>query len=135
MTPLAGSRRRDRTGGRALEQPQKAAASYREEGLMAGAARRPESPDIALTARVKAKQLRFGEVPQTSTEFTGTPGRQSSSGSDRADLPKRVEKDITYRHVRVDYWLESELFPDCSSDHGLAGAGLRLGRLTPTSAG
>lgn len=79
---------------------------------MVGAARRPERPDIALTARVKAKQLRLGEVPQTSSEFTGTPGHQSSSGSDRANLPKRVEKDTTYRHVRVDYWLESELLPD-----------------------
>jgi hypothetical protein len=71
--------------------------------------RRPDNADITVTATVRARQLRFGEVPQTSTEFTGTPGHESASGSDRTNLPKRVAKDITYRHVRVDYWLAAAL--------------------------
>jgi hypothetical protein len=76
---------------------------------MDSGARQPDRPEIALTARVTARQLRFGEVPRTSTEFTGIPGHQSGSGSNRANLPERVAKDVTYRHVRVDYWLESAL--------------------------
>ena len=73
------------------------------------APRRPDDADITITARVRARRLRFGEVPQTSTEFTGTPGHDSASGSDRANLPDRVGKDVTYRHVQVDYWLAAAL--------------------------
>ncbi|GAA3228019.1 hypothetical protein [Nonomuraea helvata] len=69
----------------------------------------PESADIELTATVEADELRFGEVPRTRVDFTGSPERESSSGSDRANLPDRVEKDVTYRHVRVDYALVSTL--------------------------
>lgn len=71
--------------------------------------RRPDNADITVTARVRARQLRFGEVPQSSTEFTGAPGHESASGSDRANLPERVEKDISYRDVQVDYWLAAAL--------------------------
>jgi hypothetical protein len=74
--------------------------------------RRSDNADITVTARLRARRLRFGEVPQTSTEFTGTPGHESASGSDRVNLPERVAKDITYRHVRVDYRLAAALrFP------------------------
>jgi hypothetical protein len=77
--------------------------------------RRPDNADITVTVRVRARQLRFGEVPQISTDFTGTPGHESASGSDRANLPERVEKDMTYRHVRVDYWLAAALrYPSAS---------------------
>ena len=71
--------------------------------------RRPDNPDIIVTARVRAQWLRFCEVPQTNTEFTGTPGHESASGSDRENLPEHVEKEITYRQVRVDYWLAAAL--------------------------
>jgi hypothetical protein len=85
--------------------------------------RRPDNADIAFTARVRARQLRFGEVPQTHTGFSGTPGHDSGSGSDRANLPERVEKDVTYRRVRVGYWLASALvYPGEARDDG-PGAG------------
>lgn len=78
---------------------------------------RPDHADIAFTARVRASQLRFGEVPRTGTEFGGTPGHHSGSGSDRANLPEHVERDVTYRHVRIDYWLASALlFPGEAGD-------------------
>lgn len=78
---------------------------------MSAGARRQEllvTADITFTAEVRAEQLRFGEVPQTRTEFTGVPAYRSLSGSDRANLPDAVEKDITYLHVRVDYWLAAK---------------------------
>jgi hypothetical protein len=71
--------------------------------------RRPDNADITVTARVRARQLRFGEVPQVSTEFTGTPEHESASGSERANLPERVQKDMTYHQIRVDYWLAAAL--------------------------
>ena len=42
------------------------------------------------------------EAPETRTEFTGFPAYESASGSDRGNLPERVETDVTYRDVRVD---------------------------------
>lgn len=71
--------------------------------------RRPGNADITVNASVRARQLRFGEVPQSRTEFSGAPGHESASGSDRANLPERVEKDVTYRNVRVSYRLASAL--------------------------
>ncbi|MBO0772158.1 MAG: hypothetical protein J2P35_11940 [Actinobacteria bacterium] len=71
--------------------------------------RRPGNPDIEFAARVTARQLRFGEVPRTRTGFAGTPGHDSGSGSDRVNLPDRVATDVTYRRVRVGYWLASAL--------------------------
>ena len=79
--------------------------------------RRLANADITFTATVKARQLRFGEVPQTGTEFSGTPQHEAGSGSERANLPEPVEKDVTYRNVRVDYWLASALvYPGESRD-------------------
>lgn len=71
--------------------------------------RRLEKAEITFTARVRAKQLRFARVPHTATEFSGTPAHDSDSGSDRVNLPERVEKDVNYRHVQVDYWFASAL--------------------------
>lgn len=79
---------------------------------MSAGSRRPKPPgpaDIAFTAEVRARQLRFGEVPETRTEFTGFPAYESASGSDRVNLPERVEKDVTYHDVRVDYWLAAKV--------------------------
>jgi hypothetical protein len=70
---------------------------------------RPHSADIELLATVQADKLRFDERPQTEIRFFGEPGHESASGSDRTNLPDRVEPGITYRDVRVDYRLASRL--------------------------
>ena len=70
---------------------------------------RPRSADIELLASVQANQLRFDERPQTEVRFFGEPGHESASGSDRTNLPERVEPGVTYRDVRVDYRLASRL--------------------------
>ena len=71
--------------------------------------RRPEPADLDFTATVEAKELRFDEVPETSVVFTGDPGYRSASGSDRTNLPDRVEEGVTYRDIRVDYGISSRL--------------------------
>ncbi len=79
---------------------------------MSAEARRPELPesaDITFTAEVRARQLKFGDVPETRTEFTGAPAYESATDSDRVNLPQRVEKDVTYRDVRVDYRLAAKV--------------------------
>ncbi len=62
---------------------------------------RPDKPDIELTADVKARELRFEEVPETEVRFPGSPERESASGTDRENLPEEVEPGVTYHDPRV----------------------------------
>jgi hypothetical protein len=62
---------------------------------------RPENPDIEFTANVKARELRFEEVPETEVRFPGHPERESASGTDRENLPDEVEPGVTYRDPEV----------------------------------
>ena len=70
---------------------------------------RPHSADIELLASVEADELRFDQPPETEVRFFGEPGHESASGSDRTNLPDKVEPGVTYRDVRVDYRLASRL--------------------------
>ncbi len=80
---------------------------------MATQRKRPaRSPDIALSARVDAKEMRFAVVPETKVEFFGDPGHESAHGSDRSNLPDEVREGETYRNVRVDYRLGSRIVFD-----------------------
>jgi hypothetical protein len=70
---------------------------------------RPRSADIELLASLEADELRFGQPPKTEVRFFGEPGHESASGSDRTNLPDKVEPGVMYRDVRVDYRLASRL--------------------------
>jgi hypothetical protein len=70
---------------------------------------RPRSADIELLATVQANELRFDQAPDTEFRFFGEPGHESASGSDRTNLPEKVEPGVTYRRVRVDYRLATRL--------------------------
>ena len=71
-----------------------------------------KEPDISFGATVKAKEMRFGEVPETNVEFFGDPDHESGHGDRRENLPEKVEPNKTYRDVRVDYRLHSRLVYD-----------------------
>ncbi|MEO3867400.1 hypothetical protein ABGB18_01075 [Nonomuraea sp. B12E4] len=66
---------------------------------------REPAPDIELTARVTADELRFEEEPRTRVGFAGHPDHESSSRSDRTNLPDVVDRHVTYRDVEVGYVL------------------------------
>ena len=72
-------------------------------------AKRRKKPDIEFGARIDAKEMRFGEVPETNVEFFGNPGHESGHGDRRENLPDEVEPNKTYKDVRVDYRLSSRL--------------------------
>lgn len=73
---------------------------------------KPENPDIEFTADVKAKELRFEEVPETEVRFTGHPERESASGTDRENLPDEVVPGVTYRDPKVRLRIASALARD-----------------------
>jgi hypothetical protein len=71
--------------------------------------RRPPAADIEFVASIEAGELRFDESPETDVRFFGEPDHESTSGSDRTNLPEKVEPGVTYRKVRVDYRLATRL--------------------------
>ncbi|MGH3311567.1 MAG: hypothetical protein ACRDP3_13450 [Streptomyces sp.] len=58
---------------------------------------------------MNADELRFGAEPETEVRFDGSPGRESVSGSNRTNLPDKVEPGVDYREVQVDYRLATRL--------------------------
>jgi hypothetical protein len=69
---------------------------------------RVEDADVEIGASVKAKRLRFRQKPKTKVELHGEvrepEGRgelQTTSGSERQNLPDEIEPGVTYRDVRV----------------------------------
>jgi hypothetical protein len=70
---------------------------------------RPENPDIELTADVKARELRFEEVPETEVRFPGDPERDSVSETEREGVPEEVEPGVTYRNPRIRLQIASAL--------------------------
>lgn len=70
---------------------------------------RPRNPDIEFTADVKAKKLRFEEVPETEVRFSGHPRRESASGTNRKNLPDEVEPNVTYHDSEVRLRIASAL--------------------------
>lgn len=63
--------------------------------------RGPKVPDVDISTTVRAKELRFGQVPETEVWFDGEPAQQSTENSERENLPDEVEPDVTYRDVKV----------------------------------
>ena len=66
-------------------------------------------PDLDIVTSVKAKEVRFGRVPETRLWFDGEPGQQSESKIERDNLPEEVEPDVTYRDVTVNWTVASRL--------------------------
>jgi hypothetical protein len=52
--------------------------------------RRPISADIEFIASLEADELRFDEPPETAVRFFGEPGHESTSRSDRTNLPEKL---------------------------------------------
>ncbi len=69
---------------------------------------RVEDADVEIGASVKAKRLRFREKPKTQVELHGELDEpaghgelETTSGSERQNLPEEVEPGVTYQDVRV----------------------------------
>lgn len=60
-----------------------------------------EEADVAITATVRARELRFEQVPNPTVEFTGQPERRTAWEADRENLPPSVEPGVTYRDIGI----------------------------------
>lgn len=61
----------------------------------------PASADLAITATVTARELRFNVVPNTKVEFTGRPERKTEWSAERLNLPQQVQPGVTYRDIGI----------------------------------
>jgi hypothetical protein len=60
-----------------------------------------KTADVAITAKVEAKELKFEVVPTPTVEFPGTPERKTEWSSERKNLPESVEPNVIYRDIGI----------------------------------
>lgn len=60
-----------------------------------------EVADVDVSTSVRARELRFGIVPETKVWFEGEPAQRHSSEVERENLPEEIEPGETYRDVGV----------------------------------
>ena len=72
------------------------------------------APDISITARVRARELRFERVPNVDVKVTASINGVAGvtvDRSDRQNLPEKVQPNVTYRDVGIILTITSTL-PD-----------------------
>ncbi|HEX4818313.1 MAG TPA: hypothetical protein VFV66_36710 [Nonomuraea sp.] len=62
-----------------------------------------DHPDVEIGASARARELRHHERPDVEVHTAAEPSGRSASISDRTNLPERVEANVTYRDVRIDF--------------------------------
>jgi hypothetical protein len=67
----------------------------------------PETADLAITAHVTARELKFDEVPNAHVEFTGQPKRDTVWDAQRQNLPRPVQPGVTYRNIGINLVITS----------------------------
>lgn len=60
-----------------------------------------KTADVAITAKVEAKELTFEVVPNSKVEFFGKPERKTEWSSERKNLPETVQPGVTYRDIGI----------------------------------
>ena len=73
-----------------------------------------EEPDIAIFANVRARELRFEQVPNVRIVVTGSVNGKEAitvSKTDRTNLPETVQPYVTYRDIGIRLTITSTL-PD-----------------------
>lgn len=66
-------------------------------------------PDVEVSTSVRARQLRFGIVPEAKVWFEGEPRERSSSRTERENLPDELKPGATYRDIRVRWQARSRI--------------------------
>ena len=69
----------------------------------------PRSPDIALDADVRTRELYFEEAPEPEVRFRGNTRRNSVWESRREELPDEVQEGVAYRNARVRLRIATEI--------------------------
>ena len=68
-----------------------------------------EIADVDVFTAARARELRFGTVPEVKVWFEGEPAERSSARTERENLPEEVEPEVTYRDVKVRWQARSRI--------------------------
>ena len=61
-------------------------------------------PDLDLFTSVKAKEVKFGRVPEKrKVTYYGEPGHDTDAKVERENIPEEPEAGVVYRDVKVDW--------------------------------
>lgn len=60
-----------------------------------------ENADVAITAHVRARSLKFDAVPNATVVFSGQPDRDTVWEATRENLPTPVQPGVTYRNIGI----------------------------------
>jgi hypothetical protein len=85
----------------ALHAPAQTAPNNQNNSTNQASQVNPQNADVAITASVTAKELKFDAVPNPTVEFPGKPERLTVWEADRQNLPKSVEPGVTYRNIGI----------------------------------
>jgi hypothetical protein len=100
-----GSRAQTATPTTSTSQPQQPQQSQQSQPPQPSGEQSADVPtdtaDLAITAHVTARELRFETVPNPQVEFTGQPGRETQWGAVRENLPRPVQPGVTYRNIGI----------------------------------
>jgi hypothetical protein len=58
-------------------------------------------PDLDFVTSVKAKELKFGRVPEKKVRYYGEPAHETEVEVERDNIPEQPEEGVTYRDVGV----------------------------------
>ncbi len=58
-------------------------------------------PDLDFFTSVKAKELKFGRVPEKNVRYYGEPAHETEVEVERDNIPEEPEEGATYRDVEV----------------------------------
>jgi hypothetical protein len=69
----------------------------------------PAGPELELVATVKAKSIKFDEVPKVNVVFHGNGKRKTVWKTERVNLPAHPEPGVTYKDVQVKLTITSDI--------------------------
>jgi hypothetical protein len=78
-------------------------------------------PDLDFFTSVKAKELRFGRVPEKNVRYYGEPAHETEVEVERDNIPQEPEEGVTYRDVEVRWSVAQRIVHPVDEDSTDAG--------------
>lgn len=74
-------------------------------------------PDLELFTSVKAREVKFGRVPETKVNYEGNPDHETRAEVERTNIPEEPEAGVAYRDVRVDWTVLQRIVHPADGEH------------------
>lgn len=76
-------------------------------------------PDLDFFTSVKAKEVKFGKVPEKrKVTYYGNPDHETDAEVERENIPEEPEEGVTYRDVKVDWSVAQRIVHPVESEDG-----------------